>query len=432
MENSFEENLGKYTYVDIGQLKDYLAISSNTLDARTSNIIYYATSVIEHYIGQEIKANNYTELFDGGSSSVFVSRLPLNNVYQVSEFNGVNYSTLSDPTSLGTPVISDSPSVSLTMVGATNTSRIKKFGSSSVVFNSDDYIIGTAVPYSLQLEEGDFTIEMFVRVDENTLQDNIVFSLNTDSFNYLRFSLANQYGLAFEANVAGALTRVTGANTSIESQEFSKRKWAHIGVSRVLEDEKIYLSYNGNIIANTSYAVSNHTFTSNVVIGETFKGYIDELRVSSIARYTENFTPPTHRFSTDDDTVLLTHFDGKHNTRSISDVHSKPGEYIFNRNTGEISKAVLTGSNPNISINSLQKFNDYPSGVKVEYRAGYEEGNIPYDLQLVTLDYIKILYKQTQEKQNFSFEGEKGEAYSLSGGFPPHIRRVLDLYRILK
>jgi hypothetical protein len=44
---------------------------------------------------------------------------------------------------------------------------------------------------------------------------------------------------------------------------------------------------------------------------------------------------------------------------------------------------------------------------------------------------IKLLYKQDQEKKGFSFEGERGEAYSLAGNFPPHIRRILDLYRII-
>jgi hypothetical protein len=44
--------------------------------------------MVEHYIGQEVLANDYVEVFDGGKTSVMVSRLPLSNVYQVTEYDG--------------------------------------------------------------------------------------------------------------------------------------------------------------------------------------------------------------------------------------------------------------------------------------------------------------------------------------------------------
>jgi hypothetical protein len=103
MTDRFEEDLGKFTYITLPQVKDYLSISSNTQDARLANIISYATGVVEHYIGQEVIANNYVELFDGGVSSLFVSRLPLNNVYQVTEFNGYEHQILVDPSTIGVP-----------------------------------------------------------------------------------------------------------------------------------------------------------------------------------------------------------------------------------------------------------------------------------------------------------------------------------------
>ena len=68
---SFEENLGKYPYVTLAQVKDYLTISSDSFDGTLTNAINYATAVVEHYIGQQVLANNYYEVFDGGQSSVF-------------------------------------------------------------------------------------------------------------------------------------------------------------------------------------------------------------------------------------------------------------------------------------------------------------------------------------------------------------------------
>lgn len=444
MTDRFEEDLGKFTYVTLPQVKDYLSISSNTQDARLANIIFYATGVVEHYIGQEVLANNYVELFDGGVSSVFVSRLPLNNVYQVSEFNGFSHQILVDPSVIGVPNSTIDSELTLNFYNSAHINgKIKRFGQSSLELGQADYIGSSVVPDKLRFDESDFTIEMFIRVDEPSLQDKVIFEINTDNANYMRFSTSNQYGLAFEANVNGVSTIVRGANTLVESQQFGKRKWAHVSVSRNLDNERLYLHYNGNTIANASYAVIDHTFTSNVNIGTTFKGYIDELRVSSIARYTSDFGVPAFRFRPDQETLCLVHFDGQDGSTSASDVHAEPNEYNYDRGTGRITRNVGTRnirrtyrsvqrSYPALSLIGPATFQPFPNGVRVEYRAGYEVGSVPYDLQLATLDFIKIIYKQDQEKKGFSFEGERGDNFSLSSNFPPHVARVLDLYRIIK
>jgi len=440
MTESFEEDLGKYTYIDLPQVKDYLSISSNTQNARLSNIIFYATGVIEHYIGQELLANDYVEIFDGGKSSVFTSRLPLNNVYQVTEFNGTEHQMLNDPTTIGTPVTTVTDEFDFAFIGNGQlTTRIKNFGVSSLELGTADYLLADSVPETIKMYEGDFTIEMFVRIDEATIQDNVIFAINTDASNYMKFSMSNQYGLAFESNVAGISTIVQGANTSIEAQQFNKRKWAHVAISRKLDDEKLYLHYNGNTIADASYAESNLTFTSNVQIGTTFKGYIDELRVMNKAMYSSNFTPPTNRFRTDDDTVLLVHFDGKQGATSVYDVHGAANDYSFSRDHGEITRESQAGtvkggikrSYPSMTLSGPATFQGYPSGVRVSYRAGYENNTVPYDIQMATLDFIKLLYKQDQDKKGFTFEGESGDKYPLAGSFPPHIKRILDMYRII-
>jgi len=294
----------------------------------------------------------------------------------------------------------------------------------------------------LKFEEGDFTIEMFIRVDDATIQDNVLFAINTDASNFMQFRLANQKGLAFEANISGSATTVEGANTLIETQQFAKRRFAHVAVTRDLTEEKMYLHYNGNTISDSSFAVENLTFTANTEIGTTFKGYIDEVRVSNIPRYSANFTPPTKRFRPDDDTVMLIHFDGSNDDTEAVDTHNKVNEYNFSRDMGEITRdtgavgvrgtfPTVRNNYPALTLAGPPGFAPFPSGLKVEYRPGYEAGEVPQDIQLATLDMVKLLYKQDQEKKGFSFEGERGEGYPLAGNFPPHIRRILDLYRII-
>jgi hypothetical protein len=443
MVDRLEENQGKYPFVTLDQVKDYLSISSTTQDARLANIINYATGVVEHYIGQEILANDYVEVFDGGKSSVMISRLPLSNVYQVTEFNGSEDVVLADPSTIGRPITHGSSDAS-TLTFQNNAhlnSRIKKFGTTSLELNSSDYVLGT-VPPQLKFEEGDFTIEMFIRVDDAPIQDNVLFSINTDSSNYMQLRLANQYGLAYEANISGSATTVQGANTDIESQQFAKRRWAHVAVSRDLAEEKLYLHYNGNTIADASFAVDNLTFTSNIEIGTTFKGYIDEIRVSDKSRYSSDFTPPSKRFRPDQETLFLCHWDGKNDATEAKDVHGAVNEYNFSRDMGEVTRdtgavgvrgsfPTIRNNYPALTLSGPPSFAPFPSGIKVDYRAGYESADVPQDIQLATLDMIKLLYKQDQEKKGFSFEGERGDKYPLAGNFPPHIRRILDLYRII-
>jgi len=433
MSERFEENLGKYTYITIPQVKDYLSISSNTADARLANIISYTTGVIEHYIGQQVLANDYVEVFDGGSSSVYVNRLPLSTVYSVSEFNGVDYTLLADPTTSGSPVDTSSESSIIEYNNsAHNTTRVKRFGKASLKLDISDYISVPKVIEELQHEESNYTLEMFIRVDEDTLQANSLVRFNTDADNYLDFGLSNQRGLYTTAVIDSSATTVTGANTDVETQQFAKRRWAHVAVTRNLEEEKVYLHYNGNVIADASFAVSNLSFTSNIHIGSTFKGYIDDIKFSQIARYSTDFTPPTHRSRTDNDTTLLIRFDESNKSTNVSDVHAVPASYNFSRDVGEVTKDLGGGAlYPALTLHGSAKFSTYPQGVHVSYRAGFEPEDVPQDLQLATLDYIKTVYKQDQSSQLQVFEGERKEGFALSANFPPHIKRVLDLYRII-
>ena len=97
------------------------------------------------------------------------------------------------------------------------------------------------------------------------------------------------------------------------------------------------------------------------------------------------------------------------------------------RGTYPVSKT----SYPALTLSGPPAFQPFPSGVTVSYRAGYESNEVPQDIQLATLDFIKLIFKQDQEKKGFSFEGERGDNFPLAGNFPPHIRRILDLYRII-
>lgn len=442
MFDTFEENFGKVNYITLPQLKDYLSISSNNQDAKLANTISYASSVVEHYIGQEIVANDYVEIFNGGTSAVFVSRLPLLEVYQVTEFNGKDNQILADPSMTG--CISSGLSTAVSFIPTSNayiSTKNKKFGNSSLRVLPNSSISGTTTD-ALQFEDSDFTIELYIRGDTNSITSSTLVELGKDSSNNIKMKLTPQYGVTVDTIIAGNTSTYLSANTSIEAQNYSKKKWSHVSISRDGDNERLYMHFNGNQVANVAYDKSLN-FYGYLALAKDFTGFIDEARISTTCRYTGNFTAPTNRFRPDDSTVVLVHFDGADKATQIIDAHAEPSDFSFARDTGAITKDIgtrnirrtyrsLSKSYPNMSLAGPPAFLPYPSGVTVRYRAGYEIGNVPIDLQLATMDLVKILYKQEQDKKGFSFEGESSDKFELSSNFPPHIRRVLDMYRIVK
>ena len=87
--------------INLNELKSYLKITSSTDDVRLEALITYAQKLVENYCGREFEAASYTEYFDGGKPSVFVKRIPINNVTTVAEYDGVDYVPLNGPNSDG-------------------------------------------------------------------------------------------------------------------------------------------------------------------------------------------------------------------------------------------------------------------------------------------------------------------------------------------
>jgi len=446
MVDRLQQNLGKYPFVTLADVKDYLSISSTTQDTRITNAITYATGMVEHYIGQEILANDYVEIFDGGKTSVMTSRLPLSNVHLVSEYDGTEDIILNDPTSIGRPLDTEGETLTVAFNGQTNiNTRVKRFGKSSVQFvAAADNLEASTVIDDLQFEDGDFTIEAYIRQDTTGIGANNIFTIYEDSTNYLQFKFAAANALSIVSRRGGAsVTALGGPEAGRTTSNYAPREFSHVAASFDNQAQKMRLFLNGNLIQNVTFAASNNSFTSNVLIGENLVGYMDELRISDSARYKAAFTPSTNRFGPDNDTVSLFHFDGPNKATQAKDIHNAHSEYTFNKDMGEITKdtgnlstrgtyPVVRSSYPAMTLSGPPVFAPFPAAVRVEYRGGYEVSDVPSDIKMAVLDTVKLIYKQDQEKKGFSLEGERGEKYPLAASFPPHIKRILDLYRIIE
>ena len=113
--------------------------------------------------------------------------------------------------------------------------------------------------------------------------------------------------------------------------EIPFNQWIH--VAGVHDGSTVYLYIDGNLIDSAPYTgqigdsyedivINRHTWASGS--SERLNGKIDELRISNIARYTSNFTPPVYEFNNDSNTLALWHFNGnmqdesQYNTQSVT------------------------------------------------------------------------------------------------------------------
>ena len=71
-----------------------------------------------------------------------------------------------------------------------------------------------------------------------------------------------------------------------------------------------------------------------------------------------------------------------------------------------------------------------PGGIKVVYKAGYAD--TPADLKLAVVDLVTYYHRdEHKQRQTLSGATQENQDRGVSKGFPDHIRRVLDLYRLV-
>jgi hypothetical protein len=177
----------------------------------------------------------------------------------------------------------------VTAFGSVSTSTAQsKFGGSSGLFSGGYLQISSNAAFGLGT--GDFTIECWVRPTNTTLVGGLI--------NVGRFDS----GLLFRVGSNTDSLYFNGVSTNWNAfTNAPVNTWTHLALVR-----------SGSAVAVYADGVSVHTRTSsadlnaaNAVIigtgahnlGETYAGYIDELRITKgVARYTANFTPPTAEF----------------------------------------------------------------------------------------------------------------------------------------
>jgi hypothetical protein len=417
--------------VTLLEIKEFLKIKldNDSEDDRLSSINSYVSSLIDSYCGRVLKSNTYTEYYNGGVASVFIKNPPINAVSEVAYYNGKTYQQLGGPGAFGQQLEVEGVSHTVNTIGnAKTTNRVKKFGTSSLTLDGNGSYLSIPSSNDFNFGGDPFTIELYVRSKD--LADASLVSRSDDSSNYWELGYSNSDGLYFKSVEGGVET------TFISGDTLTANTFTHVAV--VKSDSDLKLFKNGTQSGSTLVSANSlPTLTSTLQIGainqspsRDFNGQLDELRISWIDRYSSNFTSYINPLSSDEDTKLLLHFNEGQDKTSIEDFSRKVNDYIWYKDTGEITFDTGLGSGtPKLGFFNPRKSLNYTNGVKVIYNGGYD--SVPADIKLAALEMIKILYKGREGAKTVRLQGEDSTTQDLSlDGFPPQVRRVLSLYRL--
>ena len=165
-----------------------------------------------------------------------------------------------------------------------------KFLTSSFYFNGSSVLTVTPVDTTLDLKDEDFTIDLLIDpLDQVSTQE--ILSKGTYSYS---IELIN-HRIVFKYSTDG----VTWAGTLTSNQYISSSTRFHLTVSR--KDDTVYLFFDGDKDDNSLSIGIDVIFTNtdDLTIGTSFIGRMDEIRISNILRWINDFDIPVLPYSQD-------------------------------------------------------------------------------------------------------------------------------------
>lgn len=196
-------------------------------------------------------------------------------------------------------------------IGNTNISTTQsKFGGTSAYLDgTGDYFLITDEGNKFDFGTGDFTIEWF----------QYLTSLDRFAIDFRAGSSATTKILLYSYPTDGGADDLYFYTTTNRIEAYnclSANTWQHIVAQRESGTTRLFVdgAQVGSDYADTNnYAHTEMRIWHNSIGAENYTppGYIDEFRVSSVARYTgTSYTVPTAPFKNDSNTIMLMHADG--------------------------------------------------------------------------------------------------------------------------
>ena len=235
---------------------------------------------------------------------------------------------------------------------------VKKYGSASVYFNN---VAGSAASGYITLDPsndfnfstGDFAVEMFVN-KLGTGAEQVLFDMRSTAVQAAPVIKIDSLGrIRYFVNGVDALAPIAFVPTGF---------WAHIALTRNAGQTRLFV--NGSQAA--AFSDSNNYGTLSITIGSAFdqssafQGYVDELRISkNVSRYISTFAPPNAEFRSDNDTVLLLHFNGTNGSAVVEDDSTVAQDISFSGGATANFIELLDYSDFGVEIRSIGSANIY-------------------------------------------------------------------------
>lgn len=209
-----------------------------------------------------------------------------------------------------------------------------KFGGASMLLNPSGSTDEVTTPdhADFTFGSGDFTVEFWVRINamhggankKSFVIEKDARTGDTTNSSWTMYQADDL--LHFDLNTDG-----TGAGWNSHSWTWtpSTATWYHVAVSRSGNNLRAFI--DGTQIGSTDdvTGITVYDGTATLHIGKSngydslgyyLDGWYDEIRISTSARYTSNFTPPSSAFTcADASTVLLVHCDGTDASTTFTD-----------------------------------------------------------------------------------------------------------------
>ena len=191
-----------------------------------------------------------------------------------------------------TTIVDSSPTPkTVTAVGNAQISTAQsKFGGASIAFDGSGDYLDLSASSNFNFGTGNYTVEGWL-YQSNVSTDIIAdFRVGQGQSIGIYSGISSNFRLAIANNTAVILT---------SSISFLINTWTHWAVCREDSTVRIFIggTLAGSVTDSRNYTNSSCRIGANLVAGQGFNGYIDDLRITKgVARYTSNFTPPTAPF----------------------------------------------------------------------------------------------------------------------------------------
>lgn len=284
----------------LGNTSQAMQIGSNSLQG--NNDISFFIDELRVVIGAALYTANYVVPTAAYSSAFANSFGSLADLYYYTTAllmhgDGVNSGTVFTESAKGL-------TISRTGTGIITSTSQAKFGATSMSFpgGTSTDVLSTPSSANFALGTSDFTIDFWVYANSQTAANPVMIgNYNTTPFT------TNAWGIYWGNGVTNAISfwaqNINGGAAVMTTAAQSTGAWHHVALVRRGSNFTIYVDGVSAATASSATSIDAATASSlflgrgNNTTTTAFLGFLDEVRVSRMARWTADFTPPASAYA---------------------------------------------------------------------------------------------------------------------------------------